>query len=230
MNWERIEPWEYMVVSVAAEYHKKYDMVEFDDIKQSLYEWFVSHVRKLTEWEALGPKDAKNLLYRSLRNQALDYCQLWKAKSLGYETSDLFYYEPVIVEALLPTIIRGDMSVAPVINLGMPGRPPAPSEGGNLMAMMVEVEIGYDKLSPQDKLVLIYKHGEGLDYTSIASIMELGTDDAARMRHKRAVKRLIAKLGGFRPFHDSIDVEFDDIDGDSDQNEQANESDYDSHM
>ena len=41
--WERIQPWDYIVVGVASEYHKKYDMVELQDIKQSLYEWFVEH-------------------------------------------------------------------------------------------------------------------------------------------------------------------------------------------
>jgi hypothetical protein len=108
MNWERIEKWEYIASHVADEYHKKYSMVERDDIKQSLYEWFVSHPRKLTEWEKLGNRSAQNLLYRSLRNQALDYCQLWKSKSIGYELSDLYYYEADVIEALLPAILRGD--------------------------------------------------------------------------------------------------------------------------
>jgi hypothetical protein len=48
MNWERIEPWEYIVSHVADEYGKKYTMVDRDDIRQSLYEWFVSHPRKIT--------------------------------------------------------------------------------------------------------------------------------------------------------------------------------------
>jgi DNA-directed RNA polymerase specialized sigma24 family protein len=177
-------------------------MVELEDIKQSLYEWFVSHPRKLTEWEALGEKDAKNLLYRSLRNQALDYCQLWKAKSIGYESSDLFYYEPVMIEALLPSVIRGDVGDAPKLNLGMPGRPPAPAEGGNMMAMMVEVRAAYDKLNTEDKSILYYKYVDSLDYGSIAKELELSSDDAARMRHNRAIKKLITRLGGFRPFSD----------------------------
>jgi len=202
INWSRIEPWDYIVVSVASEYHKKYNMVELDDIKQSLYEWFVSHPRKLSEWEAVGVKDAKNLLYRSLRNQALDYCQLWKAKSLGYEVSDLFYYEPAMIEALLPAIIRGEVSEAPKLNFGMPGRPPAPAEGGNLMAMMAEVTVGYSKLSIEDKRVLFYRYAESMDFDAIAKEMEIGTDDAARMRHNRAIKKLITRIGGFRPFLD----------------------------
>lgn len=202
MNWERIEPWDYVVIAVASEYHKKYDMVELEDIKQELYGWFLEHPKKLDEWEAIGKKDAKNLLYRSLRNQALDYCQKWKAKSIGYEVSDLFYYEPEMVEALLPAVLREEFTVMPVLNLGKTGRPPAPSEGGNLMAMMVEINDAYFKLSTEDKTVLFYKYAESLDYAAIATEMKLGSEDAARMRHNRAIKKLIVRIGGFKPYLD----------------------------
>lgn len=229
MDWNRIEPWDYVVVSVASEYHKKYNMVELDDIKQSLYEWFVSHPRKLSEWEAIGAKDTKNLLYRSLRNQALDYCQLWKARSLGYETSDLFYYEPAMIEALLPAIIRGDVTVAPVLSLGMPGRPPAPAEGGNLMAMMVEIKAAYDKLNTEDKSILYLKYAESLDYATIATTLDISSDDAARMRHNRAIKKLITRLGGFRPFHESPDDNSDNaVSNDENKENSDRDSNYDS--
>jgi DNA-directed RNA polymerase specialized sigma24 family protein len=177
-------------------------MVERDDIKQSLYEWFVLHPRKLTEWEKLGNRSAQNLLYRSLRNQALDYCQLWKSKSIGYELSDLYYYEADVIEALLPAILRGDLTEGPKLDLGMPGRPSAPSEGGNMMAMMAEIKDAYYKLSTEDKGILYLKHANSLDYGSIANELQLSSDDAARMRHKRAIKKIINRLGGYRPFLD----------------------------
>jgi DNA-directed RNA polymerase specialized sigma24 family protein len=207
MNWERIEKWEYIASHVADEYHKKYSMVERDDIKQSLYEWFVSHPRKLTEWEKLGNRSAQNLLYRSLRNQALDYCQLWKSKSIGYELSDLYYYEADVIEALLPAILRGDLTEGPKLDLGMPGRPSAPSEGGNMMAMMAEIKDAYSKLSTEDKGILYLKHANSLDYGSIANELQLSSDDAARMRHKRAIKKIINRLGGYRPFLDKDETD-----------------------
>ena len=202
MKWERIEPWDYIVAHVADEYAKKYSMVERDDIKQNLYEWFVSHPRKLTEWEALGKKSAQNLLYRSLRNQALDYCQLWKAKSLGYEPSDLFFYDADMVKGFLPAVLLGATDKAPVLNLGMPGKPPAPAEGGNGMAMMAEIKSAYNKLSEEDKYILYLKYANQAPDADIAKVLGLPSDDAARMRNTRALKRLINKLGGFRPFLD----------------------------
>lgn len=200
MNWERIERWDYIVVAVASEYHKKFDMVEHEDIKQSLYQWFVEHPNKLDEWEAIGEKDAKNLIYRSLRNQALDYCQRWKAKTTGYDVSDLYYYEPELIEALLPAVLRGDYGVTQKLNLGRPGRPSAPSEGGNLMAMMLEVDSAYWKLSKDDRRILFLRHAESLDFAEIAKQLELGTESASRMRHTRSIKRLIYKVGGFKPY------------------------------
>lgn len=202
MNWERIQPWDYIVAHVADEYHKKFNMVDREDIRQSLYEWFVLHPLKLTEWEAFSKKSTQNLLYRSLRNQALDYCQLWKAKTLGYELSDVFFYDAAVVEAILPSVLRGDVTEAPKLNLGMPGRPSAPAEGGNLMAMMAEIKGAFIKLNDEDKNILYQKHANSLTYGSIAEELQLPSDDAARMRHKRAIKRLITRLGGFRAFLD----------------------------
>ena len=203
IEWNRIEPWQYVIDAVAYEYHKKFDAIESEDIRQCLYKWFVEHPNKLDTWEAIGPKDAKNLIYRSLRNEALDYCQKWKAKSGGYEVSDVFYYEADMVEALLPMVLRAEWGVTHKLNLGRPGRPSAPSEGGNLMSMMIEVDYGYYKLTKDDRKLLFLRYAEGLDFGVIAEDMELGSEDTARMRHKRAIKKLINKIGGFRPWSDS---------------------------
>jgi DNA-directed RNA polymerase specialized sigma24 family protein len=90
----------------------------------------------------------------------------------------------------------------PKLDLGMPGRPSAPSEGGNMMAMMAEIKDAYSKLSTEDKGILYLKHANSLDYGSIANELQLSSDDAARMRHKRAIKKIINRLGGYRPFLD----------------------------
>jgi DNA-directed RNA polymerase specialized sigma24 family protein len=150
----------------------------------------------------LGGRDAKNLIYRSLRNYAFDYCQYQKAKSLGYDVSDLYYYESDVVEALLPPVLRGEWGVTHKLNLGRTGRPSAPSEGGNLSVMMMEIDSAYWKLSKEDRKILFFRYAESMDYKEISNYLSLGSDDAARMRGNRAVKRLVNKLGGFKPFLD----------------------------
>jgi len=177
-------------------------MVEREDIKQSLYQWFAEHPNKLKDWEAIGEKDAKNLIYRSLRNQALDYCQRWKAKSLGYDLSDLHYYDSEIVEALLPPVLRGEYGVTHKLNLGFTGKPSAPAEGGNLTIMMLEIDAGYWKLNKEDRNIISLRFAENLDFGEMANYLELGTDSAARMRLKRSISRLINKIGGYKPYRD----------------------------
>ncbi len=203
MNWDEVKKWDYVVDTVALEYSRKFDMVEIEDLRQSLWMWFAEHPNKLKEWEAKGEKDAKNLIYRSLRNQALDYCQKWKAKTIGYDVGDLYYYAPEVVEALLPSVLRSEYNTAHKLNLGRVGRPSAPAEGGNLVAMMIEIDYAYWKLGKEDRKILFMRHAEAMDFKEMANFLSLGTEDASRMRHKRAVNRLIRKLGGFKPVSDT---------------------------
>lgn len=206
LEWNRIEPWQYVVDTVAKEYKKRFNMVEIEDIRQTLYEWFAEHPNKLTNWEEMGTRSAKNLIYRSLRNQALDYCQEWKANSSGYESSDLFYYESDLVEALLPSVLRGEKNLSHKLELGRISGASAPSEGGNLQAMMIEINLAYNKLAKEDKQVLFLRYAESMDYETIGKELDLGSEDAVRMRNNRIVRRLIQKIGGFKPFYDTDDV------------------------
>jgi DNA-directed RNA polymerase specialized sigma24 family protein len=225
MNWERIERWEYVVTAVASEYHKKFPICEYEDIKQALYQWFAEHPNKLDTWEAIGEKDAKNLIYRSLRNEALDYCQRWKAKTIGYDVSDLYYYEPGLVEVLLPTVLMGNFHIAPKLNFNSTGgRPSAPSEGGNIQVMLLEVDSAYWKLSKEDRKIIFFRHAESLDFKEIANYLSLGSEDAARMRHKRAIQRLVNKLGGRKPYLDDDFKEAEERTDNEEQHQQESDS------
>jgi hypothetical protein len=46
-----------------------------------------------------------------------------------------------------------------------------------------------------------------LSYAGIAEELALPSDDAARMRHNRAIKKLITRLGGFRSYLDKDETE-----------------------
>ena len=88
------------------------------------------------------------------------------------------------------------------------------------MAMMVEIDNAYSKLNTEDRVVLFLKYAEPFDYAGIAAEMELGSEDAARMRHNRAIKKLITRLGGFKPYLDKESAEEPDevVESDDEQN------------
>jgi len=207
MNWDEVKKWDYIVDTVASEYNRKFNMVEVADLRQALWLWFAEHPNKLKEWEAKGERDAKNLIYKSLRNQAIDYCQRWKAKSVGYDVGDLFYYTSEIVETILPAVLRQEFGVSHKLNLGGPGRPSAPSEGGNLVVLMLEIDYAFWKLNKEDRRILFMRHAESLDFKEIANVLSLGSEDASRMRHKRAISKLVRRLGGYKPYNDKDFVE-----------------------
>lgn len=221
MDWKLIEPWEYAVTHVASEYHRKFKMIELEDIRQTLYEWFPAHINKFTEWNEMGGKDAKNLIYRSLRNYALDYCQYQKAKALGYDVSDLYYYDPVIVEALLPAVLRDEWTITHKLNLGRPGRPSAPNEGGNLQAMMIEVDSAYHKLSTDERQLLFLRYAESMEYADIANELGITSADATRMRTTRVIRKLVKLMGGMKPWVDRDTTDTKEIEEIEDSSEEA---------
>ena len=123
-----------------------------------------------------------------------------------------------MVEALLPSVIRGEMNITQKLNLAGGGRPSAPSEGGNLMAMMIEIDAGFWKLQKDDRKLLFLRYAETMDFGDIAQEMQLGSEDTARMRHKRAIRKLINKIGGFKPYNDN---DFDETQSSSENEDSA---------
>jgi DNA-directed RNA polymerase specialized sigma24 family protein len=107
-----------------------------------------------------------------------------------------------MIEALLPSVLRGEINMTQKLDLAGTGRQSAPSEGGNLMAMMIEIDAGFWKLHKDDRKLLFLRYTESMGFDEIASEMKLGSEDTARMRHKRAIRKLINKIGGFKPYRD----------------------------
>jgi DNA-directed RNA polymerase specialized sigma24 family protein len=70
------------------------------------------------------------------------------------------------------------------------------------MAMMIEIDAGFWKLHKEDRKLLFLRYAETMDFGDIATEMKLGSEDAARMRNKRAIRKLINKIGGFKPYRD----------------------------
>jgi RNA polymerase sigma factor (sigma-70 family) len=192
-----------LVRVVASIKHKEYPMVQLDDITQELWLWFVEHPNKVKEWYNLeDQKVSIKLFARALHNAASKYCQYEKARTSGYEISDIFYYKRDIVEELLPGVISGNLIEPENINDLNSGRAAkTPSEGNNLLAMQVDISSAYGRIKPEQQNILKQWYLSNRNSKDLAK--ELGTNEkTARMRVLRAIDAIIKKLGGPAPYGD----------------------------
>ena len=201
MNY--IEEYNDMVQTLATEYSRKYTMLDRDDIAQELWVWFVGHPRKYKEWSELEQKDRDKLIAKSLRNAALKFCEREKAKKIGYDTSDLYYYDVSVVEAFLPSIIS-ETYVIPVKiqDLNAKFGSGDISDGNNWLALRSDIATGYYKLSEAKQNILRLRFSvEQPDWSVLAKEME-STADGARMKVQRALNSLVKNLGGWKAYRD----------------------------
>lgn len=198
MNY--IEDYNNLVQTLATEYARKYSMIERDDIGQELWLWFVGHPRKYNEWLELKEKDRDKLIAKSLRNAALKFCEREKAKKIGYDMSDLYYYDTSVIEAFLPSIIGESYEIPTKIkDLGGMVKTSEISDGNNWLSLRSDIASGYYKLSEAKQNILRLRFSiEQPDWALLAKDMD-STPDGARMKVQRAINSLIKHLGGWRP-------------------------------
>lgn len=201
MNY--IEEYNPLVQQLSSEYSKRYSMLERDDIGQELWVWFVSHPRKYKEWSTLEQKDRDKLIAKSLRNAALKFCEREKAKKVGYDTSDLYYYDVSVVEAFLPSIIGETYEIPTKIqDLNAKFGSGVASDGNNWLSLRSDIASAYYKLTDAKQNILRLRFSvDSPDWTALSKDMD-STPDGARMKVQRALNSLVKHLGGWKPYHD----------------------------
>ena len=188
-----------LVKNVSYSKHKDYPMVPREDIIQELWLWFLEHPNKVEEWSKMDDqKLATKLVNRSLHNRAHDFCQKEKARTVGYELTDLSYYHRDVVEELLPSILTDDWSQPVFSDVNGDRKTFAPSEGGNLMAMQADVSYAFERISPHHQEILLQWYLNGRNSKDLGVALGL-TDKNARMKVTRAIDAIIKKLGNRAP-------------------------------
>ena len=206
MNY--IEDYNNLVQTLATEYARKYTMVERNDIGQELWVWFVGHPRKYKEWSELKQKDQDKLIAKSLRNAALKFCEKEKAKRVGYDMSDLYYYDTSVIEVFLPSIIGESYEIPTKIkDLGGTIKTSEISDGNNWLSLRSDILSAYNKLSEAKQNILRLRFSiEQPDWALLAKDMD-STPDGARMKVQRAINSLIKHLGGWRTYNEPDVIE-----------------------
>lgn len=208
MDQRYITEYDTVVTSLASEYHRKYPMVEMADIQQILWLWFITHPNKYTEWSKLEQKDKDKLIAKSLRNAAVKFCEKEKAKTVGYELLDLYYYDASVIEAFMPSIISESYEMPNKIkDLNFKfSKAENSSDGNNWLVLRSDIATAYYRLTEAKQNVLKIRFStDNNEWNLIAKDLDT-TPDGARMKVQRAINSLIRNLGGWRPHPDEDTV------------------------
>ena len=199
-----------LVPSVANTIYRRYKAyVERDDIKQELMAWAITrvtdHTADLMEPVEQKRKHNEQLIAYQMRRVAERYARKEKASKSGYLIVDEVYYESFTLGQLLPFVIASILDgtvieqVQQMIQDGQPKGKSSPSEGGNLLAGLIDIKRGYLKLDVEDQTLLRLRHHDSFTLQQIAQQLECATSTADR-RCSQALRRLQDILGGVNPF------------------------------
>ena len=196
--------------SVAYAIHRRYKhWVERDDVTQECIAWAITRNAYITE--QMNVEDPKQLEYNQRRvawqmKRAVErYARKEKANKSGYQINDEVYYQTFTLGQLLPFVITSIIDgtvleqMQEMINDGQPRGSSSPSEGGNLLASLIDIKKCYLKLDQKDQELLRMRHYDNATLQQIAAFLECAVSTADR-RCTNALRRLQDELGGETPW------------------------------
>jgi DNA-directed RNA polymerase specialized sigma24 family protein len=199
-----------LVPSVANTIYRRYKIyVERDDIKQECMAWAMTrandhNVDLMEPIEERRRHNEQRIAYQ-MRRVAERYARKEKAAKSGYNTTDEVYYESFTLGQLLPFVIASVIDgtvleqVQQMIQDGQPKGKSSPSEGGNLLASLIDIKKGYLQLEVEDQTLLRLRHHENFTLQQIAGHLECAISTADR-RCAHSLRRLQEILGGISPW------------------------------
>lgn len=204
MDGKVYETYRDMVKQVAAEYGKRFRMVDKSDIEQELWVWFLTHPNKVEEWMALeNTKDSDKLIAKSLRNRALDFCTKEKLQQMGADISDNFYYTKQFVKSMLPAVLSNDWTKLNNILSGFGRSSKSLAESNDWIAYSADIMSAYDSLSKEDQQLVYYYYGEQVTGMELKELLNSNkTDKAIMMQANRVLNKMIHYIGGFPAYKD----------------------------
>lgn len=199
-----------IVFSVAKTIFSRYRVfVEREDVVQECWSWYYAraeHFNELLSEENPVQRviNEKRMAWQ-MKRHAERYARKEKATRSGYKVGDESFYDTVVIGQLLPHVISSiiDETVLEtaqnLINDGQPRKQAAPAEGGNLLAILIDIKKAYLALDVKDKDILIKRYHENLTLEEMGQYLGCSTSTADR-KSTGALRRLQNNLGGESPW------------------------------
>lgn len=199
-----------VVVSVVITIHRRFrTYTEKPDLTQEAWAFVLSRAEQFNELLEIESEEQrkwneKKIAWQIRRNLER-YARKEKAAKSGYQINDEAYYDTVTIAQLLPFVIKSSILDTALeqsqilVNDGQPRKPSAPAEGGNLLAMLVDIKKAYEVLDKEDQEILRLRYYDNHTLQLIAEYLECAVSTADR-RCTQALRRLQDKMGGDSPW------------------------------
>ena len=199
-----------IVPSVVTLVHRRYrKYVDRADLAQEAYAWLMTRVvyfNGLLEEENETVRLANQRRIGWQMKRAVErYARKEKATRSGYQTNDESFYDVVTIAQLLPYVIASivnDTAIEQAQNLvndGTPRKPSAPSEGGNLLATLIDIKKAYELLDEDEQKILRLRYHENYTLQQLSEVLECAISTADR-RCGNALRKLLNFMGGESPY------------------------------
>jgi RNA polymerase sigma factor (sigma-70 family) len=199
-----------LVPSVVTSIYRRYrSYTERADLLQEAWAFVLSRADNFNELLShesdIQRKWNEKRIAWQMRRCLERYARKEKASKSGYQIVDEAYYDTVTIGQLLPFVIKSFVTDTALeqsqvlINDGTPRKQSAPAEGGNLLAMLVDIKRAYEKLEKPDQDLLRLRYHDNLTLQVIAEYLECAISTADR-RCTQAIRRLQEHIGGDTPW------------------------------
>lgn len=199
-----------IIPSVVTTIHRRFrQWVERADLMQEAWAFALSRAEQfneiLSDESEIQRKWNEKKVGWQIRRNLERYARKEKAAKTGYKINDEVYYDTVTIAQLLPFVIKSfvnDTSLEQsqiLVNDGTPKKPSTPAEGGNLLAMLVDIKQAYEKLDDEEKQILQLRYYHNVTLQHIAEYLECATSTADR-KVNNALRALQNNLGGDSPW------------------------------
>jgi RNA polymerase sigma factor (sigma-70 family) len=199
-----------LVPSVVTTIHRRFRAyTERGDLLQEAWAFVLSRAdhfnEVLSDENEVQRKWNEKKVAWQIRRCLERYARKEKATKSGYQINDEAYYDTVTIAQLLPFVIKSVISDTALeqsqilVNDGTPRKPSAPAEGGNLLAMLVDIKKAYEKLEKYEQDILRLRYHDNLTLQLISEYLECAISTVDR-KCTQALRKLQNNIGGDSPW------------------------------
>lgn len=193
--------------TIAWGISKRYNrFVELDDVKQAMNEYAWKRKDKVSEYlmreDEIERKQGYKAFTTFIRRAGERYARKEKARALGYELGDEYFYRLAMIETLIKVLGSGDSHMTnQVLDPDVHGvkAKKQPNEGNNLLAMLADVDRAMKKLDLRTHNILNSKYSSDASLAEIAKEWDISPQRVEQIINK-GLRDIVEYLGGATPY------------------------------